>query len=411
VSDQDVSRSGGREDEQLTSGRTRRGRVGAAACFLLTGFLFATWAARIPAIKTGLRLTEGQLAVAFTGLNAGAIVGLQVGGLVVPRVGSRRALTISLLTSYAVLLAPALAPTLPLLAASLFVLAGANSVVDVSMNAQGVAVEHRYGRPVLSSMHAMHSLGGIIGAGTGAVAARLGLVPLVHFVLAALVGAAASIAASRLLLPSWVDAAQDAPDGAPSTKSQLLGWFRGWSAPVALLGTLAFCVTLADGAALDWSAVYVSDALGGGETLGALGLGTFLSAVTLGRLAADGLVARFGPVLMFRIGVVTAGVGFGGALWVDTPIAGLVGLALLGAGISYALPLTISAGSNLPGEEAATAAARVSTLAYLGSFVGPAFIGGLASPFGLPVALALPALLVAATVFGARLVGAVERVQ
>jgi hypothetical protein len=328
----------------------------------------------------------------------------------VPRLSSRRTLTISLLASYAVLLTPALAPTLLLLVLSLFALAVANSVVDVSMNAQGVAVERGYGRPVLSSMHAMHSLGGIIGAGAGALGARLQVDPLLHFVLAAVIGGAGCIGASRLLLPSWVDAARDASDDAPTTRTQLLEWFGGWSGPIAVLGMLAFCVTLADGTALDWSAVYISDGLGGGA-LGAVGLGTFLGALTVGRLFGDRLVARFGPVRMFRLGALTAGVGFGSALVIDTPVAGLAGLALLGSGISYALPLTISAGSNLPGEKAATAAARVSTLAYFGSFVGPALIGGLASLFSLPVALGLPAVLVAATAFGARAVRAAEDVK
>jgi fucose permease len=144
--------------------------------------------------------------------------------------------------------------------------------------------------------------------------------------------------------------------------------------------------------------------LGASAALGAVGLGVFMGAVTLGRLAGDRLVSRFGPVRVFRAGALTAGAGFGGALVLGSPPAGLVGLGLLGAGIANALPIAISAGSNAPGEAPATAAARVSTLAYLGSFVGAALIGGLASLFGLPVALGLPTLLVLATAFGARTV-------
>jgi MFS family permease len=197
------------------------GPGGAAACFLLTGFLFATWASRIPAIKADLGITEGQLAVAFIGLNAGAILGLQLGGLTVPRLGSRRTLTVALLVSYLVLLTPALASRLLLLVGSLFALAAANSVVDVAMNAQGVAVERGYGRPVLSSMHAMHSLGGIVGAGLGALAAGLQLDPFLHFVLAAVFGATACMAVARQLLPTWVDAARGAPPDSRTTGGQL----------------------------------------------------------------------------------------------------------------------------------------------------------------------------------------------
>jgi hypothetical protein len=107
---------------------------------------------------------------------------------------------------------------------------------------------------------------------------------------------------------------------------------------------------------------------------------------------------------VFRAGAIVAGAGFGGALLVDAPAGGLVGLGLLGVGIANALPLTIGAGGNAPGETPATAAARVSTLGYLGSFVGPALVGGLASLSRLPLALGLPALLVLATAFGARAV-------
>ncbi len=388
---------------QIADRRSRRARVGAGACFLLTGFVFASFASRVPAIKDGLGISDGQLALAFVGLNAGAIVGLQLGGMLVPRAGSRPALTFSLVAFACALLAPALAPNLPALVGALFLLAAVNSVADVAMNAQGVTVQRLAGRPMLSGMHAMHSLGGVLGAGAGALTARLDAAPAVHFLVAGAVAAVACLAVSPLLLPSRADA-EEPPEGASASSLGVLEWFRGWSLPVAVLGALAFCFTLAEGAALDWSAVYVSDSLGGSAALGAVGLGVFLGAVTLGRLAGDRLVSRFGAARVFRVGAVVAGAGFGGALFVGTPLAGLVGLGLLGAGIANALPLAISAGGNAPGEAPATAAARVSTLAYLGSFVGPALIGGLATLWSLPLALVLPAVLVLATVFGARAV-------
>jgi len=375
---------------------------------LLTGFVFASFASRVPAIKDGLGISDGELAIGFVGLNAGAILGLQLGGILVPRTGSRPALVVALLAFAGALLLPSVVPNLSLLVAALFVLAVFNSVVDVAMNAQGVTVQRLLGRPVLSGMHAMHSLGGALGAGAGALAARLGADPPVHFLVSGAVAAVACLAVSPLLLPSQADA-EEPPEGASASSIGVLGWFRGWSAPVAVLGALAFCFTLAEGAALDWSAVYVEDSLGGSAALGAMALGVFLGAVTLGRLAGDRLVSHFGAVSVFWVGAVTAGAGFGGALLVNTPAAGLVGLGLLGAGIANALPLAISAGGNTPGEAPATAAARVSTLAYLGSFVGPALIGGLATLAGLPLALALPAVLVVATAFGARAVrGGIE---
>ncbi len=395
-----ASGAGGRVSGQSA----RRARVGAAACFLLTGFVMASWSSRIPAIKDGLNLSDGRLAIAFVGLEAGAIVGLQLGGLVVPRTGSRPALTVSLVTLSCALLGPAVAPNLLVLALSLFSYAALNSVVDVAMNAQGVTVQRLMGRPVLSGLHAMHSLGGIFGAVAGAMAARLGAAPLPHFVVAAAVAAVVCLAVSPLLLPSRVDAEEARSGSGSVSKDGLRRWFGGWTVPIALLGALAFCTTLADGPALNWSAVYVTDALGGTEALGAVALGVFLGAVTLGRLVGDRLVSRLGSVRVFQAGAVVAGVGFGAALLIDAPTAGLVGIGLLGLGIANALPLAIAAGGDARGETPASAAARVSTLGYLGSFVGPGLIGALAGLFGLPLALGLPALLVLATAFGAKAV-------
>ena len=108
---------------QISEQRVRWARIGAAACFLLTGFVSASWASPVPAIKNGLGLSEGQFAIALLGLEAGAVVGLQLGGLVVPRIGSRRALTAAVLAFSCALLGPALAPSLLALAASLFLFA------------------------------------------------------------------------------------------------------------------------------------------------------------------------------------------------------------------------------------------------------------------------------------------------
>jgi predicted MFS family arabinose efflux permease len=391
---------------QISEQQARWARIGAAACFLLTGVISASWASRVPAIKNDLGLSDGRFAIALLGLEAGAILGLQLGGLVVPRTGSRRALIGSLLAFSCALLGPALAPSLLVLAVSLFAFAVLNSVVDVAMNAQGVAIQRLMRRPVLSGLHAMHSLGGVLGAGAGALAARLGATPPPHFLACAVVAVVVGLAAWPLLLPSRVDAKEERSEDGTAQTSGLRRWVSGWTASVALLGVLAFCFTLAEGAGLNWSAVYVADGLGGTEALGAIGLGTFLGAVTLGRLVGDRLVSRLGAVGVFRAGAVVAGVGFGGTLLVDAPVAGLVGLALLGVGIANALPLAIAAGANTPGESPATATARVSTLGYLGSFVGPVLVGGLASLSSLPVALGLPALFVLAAAFGA---GAVRR--
>ena len=116
---------------RISGGRARRARVGAAASFLLTGFVSASWASRVPAIKDGLGLGDGRFAIALLGLEAGAVFGLQLGGLVVPRTGSRRALLASLVTFSGALVLPSVATSLSLLAAGLFLFAALNCVANI----------------------------------------------------------------------------------------------------------------------------------------------------------------------------------------------------------------------------------------------------------------------------------------
>jgi MFS transporter len=279
-------------------------------------------------------------------------------------------------------------------------------VVDVAMNAHGVTVEQWLGRPVMSGFHAMYSLGGTAGAVLGALAATAGLGRTPHFLLIAGAGTVVAVLATGMLLPSRADAADPAGPGPGPGRPRttiVTALFGGWSGRTLALGVLSFCLLLAEGSVYDWAAVYLRDGVGAAAGLAAAGVATFSAAMAGGRLAGDRVAARLGPVTAFRSGALLAGVGFGAALLVGTPLAGLTGLALLGAGLSLTFPLAVSAAGRSSGS-AATAVARVSTLGYLGAFVGPGVIGAVARPFGLPAALAVPALLVTGTALAARVV-------
>jgi MFS family permease len=259
----------------------RRARIGVALTFLLTGVVFGTWSARLPAIKQALDLGDGGLGVAFMGLNAGAVVGLQLGGALVPMTGSRTALRVALPLYAAALAGPALAADLVTLTAALFALAAVNSVVDVAMNAHGVVVERGYRRPVMSSFHAMYSLGGTGGAALGALAAAGGLGRTPHFLAVAAAGAAVAVRASGLLLPARADVA-GASGHRPRRRSGLVAALAGgWSGRVVALGALGFCLLLAEGSAYDWAAVYLRDGVGATAGVAAAGVATF-SAATRG---------------------------------------------------------------------------------------------------------------------------------
>jgi MFS family permease len=179
---------------------------------------------------------------------------------------------------------------------------------------------------------------------------------------------------------------------------------------VLLLGAMAFVFTLAEGAALDWSAVLLRG-LDAPAWVAAAALSVFLGALTVGRLLGNRLVARFGPVRVFRVGALTAGVGFGSGLLPGSPAAALAGLALLGLGLANLVPVVISAAGRAGAMPVATAVARVSMLGYLGSFTGPALVGLLTTEIPLVVALLVPAAGVTLTAAGARLTSSEVEVQ
>ncbi|WP_067571726.1 MFS transporter [Nocardia acidivorans] len=367
--------------------------------FLLSGLLFATWAARIPTVKESLGLDDAGLAVVFAGLNIGAIAGLQLGKFLTLRFGSRSALRVAVPVFAICLPGLLLVPDRIGLTTAAVVFAMANSVVDVAMNAHGVIVEKVSGRALLSGIHAYFSMGLIGGSLVGALAERLSVSLVAHFWVVALLAIATAAASSGRLLPSAADSVAGAEPGGG----------RRWPARLIVLGLLAFAVALVEGAANDWSAVYLRDETHAGGTAAAVGFAIFAAGMTLGRLAGDQLVARFGRVRPFAAGTLTAGIGFGAALLVGGTIPALIGLALLGFGISYTLPLTFAAGGDVPGIPVARSIANVSILGYCGFFTGPVLIGFLAHHWGLSAGLAVPVAIAILAALGARALGPVTR--
>lgn len=357
--------------------------------FLLSGLVFSTLVARLPALRAGLDLTDGQLAVALVALNGGAVVGLQAGAALVRRFGSRAALRVALPGFAAVLPPIALAPSLPALAGALAVSAAVNSVVDVAINANGVTVERRSGRTLLSRLHAMLTLGGMLGAGLGAVAAATGMGATAHFALVAAAVVAGALATGGHLAP-------DEPNPRDPRNGRASG--KHWA-----LGALAFCVMLAEGGGNDWTAVYLHDT-GAGDAGAAAGVAVFLGAMTVGRLAGDRIRRAVDAGPLVAASALVAAVGLGLALLLHRPAAGLAGFGLLGLGLSVTLPVIFGVAARRAldsGGSPAVAVARVSTLAYLGSFTGPALIGALAAGVGLRVALLLPVAALAAAAIAA----------
>ncbi|MFG1707359.1 MFS transporter [Nonomuraea sp. M3C6] len=361
----------------------KRERVAVYLLFFLAGMAIGTWTARIPAIKERLGLGDGQLSLALLAIAAGAVVGMAAVGRLVDRHGSSRVMIPAALLQGLVLVPPAYAPDLGVLAGTLLLFGIVHGVLDVAMNANAVEVERAHGRPIMSSFHAVYSIGGFAGATTGGLFAHFSLAPSATFLSAGALVAVLAVWAARWALRSIPSAAPAAGGRARLPKG------------IVFLGVLAFCCLVGEGAAADWSSVYLREDLAASPGFAAAGYAAFSIMMTAGRLAGDRLAARFGPVPLVRCCGLLACAGLGLALLGGHPVAGVIGFGCFGAGLSCIVPQVFSAAGHRDPAFAGRALARVAGIGYLGFLSGPVFIGAAAELTGLPRALAIPALLAA----------------
>jgi predicted MFS family arabinose efflux permease len=365
----------------------RRGRVATSLLFGVFGAALGTWTARIPAIKQGLGLSDGQLSIGLLVFAAGAITGMQVIGRLVDRHDSARIMIPAALAEGVVLTLPAFAPNLTTLALALFVFGAVHGTLNIAMNANAVEVERAWRAPIMSSFHAVYSIGGFLGAAIGGLFAHAGSSPAGTFLSVAALAVALTMWARR-----WAYSAGSAPPaaGPPAPRSPATG---SGMAGVLFLGVLAFCCFVGEGAAADWSTVYLRDSLGSSPGFAASAYAAFSIMMMVGRLLGDRLAAAVGPVRLVRGCGVLAAAGLGGALLVGHPIAGVVGFGCLGAGLSCIAPQVFTAAGNRDPARAGQALARVVSIGWIGFVTGPVVIGATAELFGLPRALAIPTLL------------------
>ena len=380
-------------NENSVRGAGRRAYRAVAAAFLIHSTVSGTWAPRLPAIKESLGLSDGELGTALVGLAIGLLVGTRLAGAPVDRFGSRPVMRAGFPLLAATLVLPGLADSLVTLFLALFVLGLASGALDVAMNAQGIEVERVLGRPILSGLHGLWSVGLGMGAGVAALAAGIDADPLEHFVVVAAVLAVASLVFMRGLL-----AAHRPAPGEPVEEHVIVRW----TPALVLLGVIAFCSFVAEGAASDWSAVYMTQELGSSEALGAVAFAAFAVTMAIARFAADPLRGRLGNLVLVRGGSLIAAVGLGLALLVHEPAAAIAGFALLGLGLAPVVPIAFSAAGDLDPRATGRLVGRVATLGYVGSVAGPIMIGWLAEATSLRSALGFVVVLAVVIAVSAR---------
>ncbi|WP_437686574.1 MFS transporter [Sorangium sp. So ce176] len=361
--------------ERASAARVRAQRIAGLLIFLANGFCMGTWVTRIPDFKRAFALSEATLGNVLLAPALGAFLGMPMAGWLVARLGSR-AVAVSSGAALAIsLFGPGLARSPLELFLVLTFFGASNGVMDVSMNANAAEVEQAWGRPIMSSFHALYSVGGLAGAAAGGGLAHAGVTPAAHLSLAA-------VAALLLvvLLSGWVRPGVPARD--PPKNPFVLPPRAMWP-----LCAIAFLCMFGEGAMADWSAVYLRDTLGTTAAFAATGFAAFSVAMAAGRFLGDGVSSRLGPVAVVRGGGVLVAVGLAAALLIGHPMAGLIGFASVGLGLSCVVPTVFSAAARTG--PTGTSIAAVATFGYLAFLGGPPVVGHIAAATSLPFALSL----------------------
>ena len=395
---------------------TARLRIAITVFFAADGFIFASWAVRIPAVKAAIGASPASLGIALLGASGGAIATMTLTGALCRRFGSPRVVVCGGVWLSLALLLPALARSALALGLALVVFGIGYGGLNVAMNSLAVDLVAVMRRPVMPSFHAAWSLGGLAGSALGGLAAP-SLTPLAHFSLVCLLGLAVTAACGRIVLTTPVpDAAyagssQDGQEGGRAIASDgpAGGGVPGQAAAaghpgvwrtVLLLGVIALCSTYGEGAISDWGALHLRADLGAAAGLAAAGYACFALAEACGRLAGSWLLARLGQtrVLVYG-GLVTCAGMLAAALSPVLPLA-LAGFALTGLGVANAFPTAMARVGALAGPNGV---ATASTFGYAGFLLGPPIIGFLASAANLRVALTTVSVLAVAATALARL--------
>ncbi|MYQ34514.1 MFS transporter [Streptomyces sp. SID4956] len=364
-----------------TPREVKRARYAVAAVFAVHGAVTGSFATRVPWIQDHAGVSAGQLGLALAFPALGASLAMPLAGGISHRFGARNALRGLLALWTLALILPSLAPNLLTLCLALFVYGASAGMSDVAMNALGVEVENRLDRSIMSGLHGMWSVGAVVGSAAGTLAAHLGSDARLHYALAAAVLTVVGFAAC-----AWVLDLQPAEDEEPPPRFALP------PRSALLIGAIGFCAVFAEGASLDWSAVYLRDQLETSAGLAAACTTGFTLTMAVARIAGDRVVDRYGAVRTVRASGVLALLGGLLIVFAGHPAVAMTGFALMGLGIAVVVPLCFAAAGR-SGSNPSLAIAGVATITYTSGLVAPSAIGMLAQATSLMVSFVLVTLL------------------
>lgn len=370
-----------------------KAKVATQVMFLVCGLALSSWAPMVPFAKDRLGLNDGELGLLLLCLGGGALLTMPLSGFFIGKVGSRQVILISGLIAAVVLPVLLMVTNSYLMACVLFIFGCSIGSIDVAMNAHGVQVQNAMGKPIMSSLHGLFSVGGLFGSIGLGFLIKMGLIPIYAAVTIAILLILLLIVQYRKLLDyhkekeiivkfSHIDETQ--------VSNRKFQWLR-WS--VLILGLMCFIAFLSEGAMLDWSAIFLRDNKEVSPEFTGIGYAAFSVAMAVMRLQGDRLVSKLNSKVVVIGGSLLA--SFGILIVVFSPWLSLtlIGFVLLGLGAANIVPVFFSEGGRIEGLSPTVAIPVISTMGYAGQLAGPALLGAIAQHFSLIIAFETIALL------------------
>lgn len=356
-------------------------RLAISIYFFFSGLVFSSWVSRIPHIKDEFGFNEAELGGILFMLPLGSLAALPISGWLVQKFSSRVIGLLSILLYTVLLYGIAAAEQVFQLSVTLFLFGVVGNFCNIALNAQGLSIQERIKRPILSSLHAMWSLGAFVAAAISGWSMKMGYSTDLHFLLVAVLASFVAL----VLVYLFVD------DVGSDGREQKIFVLPNRS--LLLLGVICFCVAMTEGAMADWSSLYYRQVANEIHNVSTSGYTAFAFCMATGRFVGDFFIHRFGHarVLKFNGGLILTGIVL--ALTVSVPAVVILGFALVGFGVSSGIPIVYMLSAKNKTMAPAAALAAVSSLGFTGFLIGPPIIGFIAQLTGLRYALTIVAVM------------------
>jgi MFS family permease len=344
------------------------------------GLSFATWASRIPDIKTALHLTEGDLGSILFALPMGQLIIMPFSGKMVTKFGSHRILIFSLIMYVLCLANLGLATTALQLSLGLFMFGLFGNLANIAVNTQGVYTEVLFRKTIMSSFHGMWSFAGFTGALVGLGMLALDLTPFHHFLIVG--GVVLLMVAFNF---KFLVKAKEKLKHKTAEKKKL---FAKPDTALIWLGVIGFCSMASEGVMFDWSGVYFKEIVKAPGPLVILGYTSFMIMMASGRFLGDGLINKFGRERVMQISGIMISAGLFTAVFLPYIIPCTIAFMAVGLGVATIVPTVYSMAGKNPTVPPGEALTIVSSVSFLGFLMGPPVIGHIAQNFGLQFSFA-----------------------